>query len=56
MDTVEETGQARDVALLGPTSDQPVRVDTAMKAAAGEYQGPGGRVWWDKVAALAAHA
>ncbi len=39
----DDTGQARDVALLGLASDQPVRVDTAMKAAAVEYHGAGGR-------------
>ena len=62
MRTLEDTGQARDAAILAPAPDSPVKVDTAMRRRAAEYTGPatpddpGGRLWWDKVKALAAHA
>ncbi len=57
MELFDDTGQARDAAILGATlADSPVKVDTAMKAAAGEYHGLGGRLWWDKVKALASRA
>lgn len=53
MKVSDDTGQARDAALLAPAVDVPVRVDTAMKAAAHEYTGPA-LDWWRKVALLAA--
>lgn len=58
----DDTGQARDAAILAPGPELPVKVDTAMRRRAAEYTGPatpddvGGRAWFDKVAALAAHA
>ena len=62
MKLFDDTGQARDAAILAPAPDSPVKVDTAMRRRAAEYQGPptpddpGGHLWWNKVKALAAHA
>ena len=61
MEGKEETAQARDVAVRADTvPDGPVRVDTAMRRCATMYLGPmeadnpRGRLWWRKVALLAA--
>ena len=43
MRSLEDTGQARDAAILAPAPDSPERVDTAMRRQALEYHGAGGR-------------
>ena len=64
MRTLEDTGQARDAAILAPAPDSLEYVDTAMRRRAAEYQGPaipydtslGSVVWWQQVIALVARA
>ena len=61
MELFDDTGQARDAALLSAAVDIPESVDVAMRRRAAEYQGPptpidrDGRAWWHRVALLAAH-
>lgn len=58
MKLFDDTGQARDVALLALAPDLPVKVDTAMKVARLEYADPlpGSPGWWRKVRGLAGRA
>ena len=44
----KETDQARALALAPRPPDMPVRVDTAMKCQAAEYEGPESLAsWWE---------